>query len=200
MTDRVGSPDILMVWPYRQAVPEAPLPDGYSLRSLGPREDQEWIRIHRLAVPSFGEAQLEGWLARYRELSLSNGILAAIDDSTGQPVATAGSIANSKQGMFPDGGQLAWVATIPGHQGRGLARALSAQATARLVRDGFRRVFLCTGDDLVPAIGLYRRIGYLPCLYAADQPDRWSRICSQLQVPFEPLRWPTLEEYTRDHS
>ena len=45
-------------------------------------------------------------------------------------------------------------------------------------------MFLCTGDDLTHAIGLYRQLGYLPCLYAADQPDRWSRICDIIGTRF----------------
>jgi ribosomal protein S18 acetylase RimI-like enzyme len=126
---------------------------------------------------------------------LPDGILVATDDATEQPIATAGSIANSKGEMIPGGGQLAWVATVPEHRGRGLASWLSALATARLQRDGFRRIFVCTGDDLTAAIGIYLRLGYLPCLYASDQREPWAGVCETVGHRFEPDRWPTLEEY-----
>jgi mycothiol synthase len=196
-TDRAGSPDIILVWPSgREAPPAEPVP-GYSVRAL-PRElDSWWVDIHRQATPWFEAADLERWLDRYRELALENGVLVATADATGEPAATSGSLANAKDGMFPDGGQLGWVATVPRHRGRGLATWLSALATRRLLDAGFRRVFLCTGDDMPAAIGVYLRLGYVPCLHAPDQRDRWARICDVVGVPFDPERWPTHEEYLR---
>ena len=72
---------------------------------------------------------------------------------------------------------------------------MSTLATARLQQDGFETIFLCTGDDLIPAIHVYRKLGYLPCLYAPDQRERWARICTKLGHPFEPHRWPTRDDY-----
>lgn len=195
MADLVGSPDIILVWPRgREILDPAPVA-GYSVRALPRSLDSWWVDIHREAVPTWTTSDLTGWLERYRALSLPEGVLVATDDATGRPVATAGSIANSKNGMFPEGGQLAWVATVPDHRRRGLAYWLSALATLRLRHEGFRRMFLCTGDDMPAAISVYRRLGYVPCVYAADQLERWARICDVTGGPFEPELWPTLEEY-----
>jgi len=197
MSDLVGSPDIILVWPGDRELPEpVPVP-GYSVRALPPALDSWWVDIHRKAVPSFAEPDLVRWLERYRSLALPEGILVATDEATQEPVATAGSLAHSKDGMFPDGGQIGWVATVPEYRGRGLARWLTALATLRLRRDGFRNVFLCTGEDMPAAIRVYLRLGYLPCLYASDQRDRWGRICAAIEKPFEPERWPTVQEYVR---
>ena len=195
MSDLVASPDIIMVWPASREIPAPTPPAGYSARTLPRALDSWWIDIHRRAVPAFRVQDLGLWLERYRSLSLTQGVLVATDDATQEPVATAGSITNTKQGMFPNGGQLAWIATVPEHRGRGLAGWLSALATNRLQREGFERIFLCTGDDLTAAIRVYLRLGYLPCLYASDQPSRWARICEAIGTPFEPGHWPTLEEY-----
>ena len=200
MTDLVGSPDIILVWPVGREAPEAGAVDGYSVTAIGPERDPDWIDVHRRAVPSFAHADLATWLARYRSLALPDGVLLATDDATGEAVATAGSIANDKDGMFPGGGQLAWVATVPDRQGRGLGTWLSALATGRLLADGFRTIFLCTGDDLAAAIHVYLRLGYLPCIYASDQRDRWGRICEEIGHPFEPDRWPTRDEYVKESS
>jgi mycothiol synthase len=201
--DPVGSPDIILVWPLGRDVPDvAPVP-GYTVDVLPPERDEWWIDIHRRAVPSFGRDDLAGWLERYRRLAPADGVLVATDDATGEPVATAGSVASSGHVVFPDLGQLAWVATVPQHRGRGLATWLSALATARLARDGHRRIFLCTGDDLTAAIRVYLRLGYLPCLYASDQPARWERLCAAIGTPFTPDDWPTPAAYLdrkRGHS
>ena len=189
------NPDILLVWPRGKSLAPAPPPDGYEVHTLPESLDAWWIEIHRLAVPTFRRSDLEGWLISYRELALPDGVLVAVHTESGTPVATAGSIANSKQGMFPDGGQLAYVATVPDHRGRGLGRWLSTLATQRLLDDGYRTHFLCTGDDLTAAISVYLRMGYVPCMYAADQRERWARICAEIDQPFEPDRWPTVEAH-----
>lgn len=194
--DRVGSPDIILVWPPKRELVTPATPAGYVVEVLPPALDAAWIDIHRRAVPSFGAGDLAAWLERYRSLALPDGILAAAHEETGERVATAGSIAHSKDGMFPEGGQLAWVATVPKHRGHGLATWLSALATDRLLRESFRTIFLCTGDEMTTAVRVYLRLGYLPCLYASDQQDRWARICEAIGHPFEPDRWPTLEDST----
>ncbi len=48
---------------------------------------------------------------------------------------------------------------------------------------------------MTPAIRVYLRLGYLPCMYASDQQSRWAQICERIEVPFEPDQWPTQEEY-----
>jgi mycothiol synthase len=191
----VGSPDIILVWPVGARISDPEPVPGYSVRALPLALDTWWVDIHRKAVPAWSPQDLVRWLERYRSLALPDGVLVATHDATGQPVATAGSIANSKDGMFPEGGQLAWVATVPEHRGRGLATWLSALSTERLRREGYRTIFLCTGDDLTAAIRVYLRLGYLPCLYAPDQRGRWARICEMIVHPFEPDCWPTAEEY-----
>jgi GNAT superfamily N-acetyltransferase len=192
--DLVGSPDIIMVWPPGEC-PDPPPVAGYSVRALPETLDSWWIDLHRQAIPTWGVPDFERWLERYRALALPEGVLVATHDATGEPVGTAGSIVNSKDGIFPESGQLAWVATIPEHRGQGLATWLSALATRRLQREGHRTIFLCTGDDLTAAIQVYLRLGFLPCLYASGQHDRWARICEVIGHPFEPSDWPTPQAY-----
>jgi GNAT superfamily N-acetyltransferase len=197
MSDPVGNPDIIMVWPEGQCLSDPEPPVGYSVKALPRERDSWWIAIHRQAVPSFQVADLEQWLERYRSFALDEGILVAIHDRTGAAVATAGSIAHSKDEMFPGGGQLAWLATVPAHRRQGLGAWLSALATSRLQREGFRRIFLSTGDDLTGAIRVYLRLGYVPCFYASDQRARWNRICQDTGWEFEPDSWPSLKDYLR---
>lgn len=97
----------------------------------------------------------------------------AYEDALGAPVATAGSLTDPNDRLFPLGGQLGWVATVPEHRKQGLATWLCGLATERLLMEGFENIFLRTGDDLLPALRVYLQLGYVPCLYAQDQRARW---------------------------
>ena len=66
----IGDPDIILVWPKGKSAPDYVTSEGYSASPLGPVEDDIWMTIHRLAVPSFATADLHGWLSRYRNLAL----------------------------------------------------------------------------------------------------------------------------------
>lgn len=198
MSNFEGRPESVLVLPRERRVATPNAVAGYSVQAMPRSLDSLWVDIHRKAVPRYARFDLINWLERYRRLSLSDGILLATENATQEPVATAGSLVNPKDDMFPDGGQLGWVATVPEHRGRGLANWLCGLATIRLQSDSFKRVFVSTGEDMPEAIRVYMRLGYVPCLFAVDQRERWERICDCIGSPFEPDGWPTLEEYAAD--
>jgi mycothiol synthase len=181
------NPDILLTWPRERLSrpPEVALPDEYALRTYRGDDADAWVRIHRAAVPSFPESDLRTWLQRYLTLALPRGIFVATVEGSDEPVATAGCIHGTREGTIPFGGQLAWVATAPTHQRRGLARALSALATRRLIEIGYESIFVCTGDDLTPAISVYLELGYEPYLYEPGMDARWYDIMVELGRPFD---------------
>ncbi|MCB0183300.1 MAG: GNAT family N-acetyltransferase, partial [Caldilineaceae bacterium] len=183
--------ELILLWPHGRAAPEPAPVAGYAVQPLPPDRDEGWVAIQQQAVPRYEPSDLYGWLARYRRLVLPQGILVAVDERSGAPVATAGSLATPRSDRFAAGGEIGWVATVPEHRRRGLARWLCALATARLLPDGFSAIFVSTGADMPDALRLYLRLGYLPYLYAADQRQQWARICSALNHPFTPQRWPT---------
>ena len=57
-------------------------------------------------------------------------------------------------------GQLGRLCVAPCAQRRGVGRALVAEAIASVVRQGARRLVLCTQAGNAPAIGLYRQAGF----------------------------------------
>ena len=186
------NPDIVLVWPRDLSAPVPRPIDGFRVRvASGDADDDAWVEIQRRAVPAFREPDLHGWLGRYQKLAIPDGVLLAEDEQTGEPVSTAGGLAFDPNGMFPSGGQVGWVATVPEYRARGLATWLSTVVTSRLIREGFSNVVVVTGDDLLAAIRIYRRIGYLPYLYASDQAERWRRICQLAGLPYSPADWPS---------
>jgi len=201
-----ANPDILLILPEERIAqpPEVSLPDGYTVRTYEPRDGDAWVHIHRLAVPTFGVDRLRPWLERYLTLALPESILFASCLDTGELVATSGCIHQTRDGMFPFGGELAWVATMPEHQGRGLATALCAMCTRRLIDIGYTnvtvqtgddmlaamRVYLTvqTGDDMLAAMRVYLRLGFEPLLYEPDMEERWAVILRHLDIPIESVR------------
>lgn len=193
MFDDVTEP--ILVWPKERRVPRLRVPPGYCMCTAAPADDDAWVQVQCLAIPWSTEALAREWLAGYKDGLLDGGMLIAWEQTSCRPVATAGSLADSKREMFPSGGQLGYVATVPDHRRRGLGTWLCALATQRLLDEGLANVFLSTGEEMAAAIRTYIRLGYLPCLYAPDQHRRWEAICRRADLPFEPHAWPSRNEY-----
>jgi mycothiol synthase len=186
-------PTLFLLWPPSRLAdpPDVRLPEGYTLRTYQPGDEAAWRTIQNRAEPVARGVDLDSRLGKYLSALLPNGLFFAIHSASGEAVATAGALHNTRDGMFPFGGELGWVATVPAHQSRGLARALSAVATRRLIGAGYESIRVGTQDHRLPAIKLYLRLGYLPYLYAADMAERWRQICAQLNWPFTPDVWLT---------
>jgi mycothiol synthase len=196
------TPTLFLLWPLsRQATPPVVrLPEGYTLRTYHRGDEAAWRTIQDLAEPVVPGAALDDLLQKYLSLLLPNGLFFAIEPASGEAVATAGALHNTRDGMFPFGGELGWVATIPAHQSRGLGSALSAAATRRLIDAEYESIRVGTQDHRLPAIKVYLRLGYVPYLYAVDMAERWRQICASLDCPFTPEEWltrPTEVHYRR---
>jgi GNAT superfamily N-acetyltransferase len=70
-------------------------------------------------------------------------------------------------------GRVHWVAIVPEMQGRGLAKPLMAGVLQRLRELGHDRAYLVTSTARVPAINLYRRLGFMPDIRSAEDVDTW---------------------------
>jgi mycothiol synthase len=147
------------------------------------------MTIQKMADPVVPDGDVSDFLRKYLAGVLPNSLFFAIDRTSGEAVATAGAVHNTRDGMFPFGGELGWVATIPTHQARGLGRAVSAAATRRLIDAGYESIRVGTQDHRLSAIKLYLKLGYVPYPYQGDMADRWKQICSKIDWPFSPEQW-----------
>jgi mycothiol synthase len=181
-------PTLFLLWPLTRLTepPDVRLPDGYALRTHQRGDEATWRTIQNSAEPVLPGVDLDELLKRYLSLLLPNGLFFAIHLASGEAVATAGALHNTRDGMFPFGGELGWVATVPAHQSKGLGTAVSAAATRRLIGAGYESIRVGTQDHHLPAIKVYLRLGYVPFLYAADMAERWRQICAKLDWPFTP--------------
>lgn len=146
-----------------KTLPEPVLPEGYSFRFFRPGDEEAWARLESLVL-EFPDQ--EKALAYYRYRYLGDPLAEMLPrrcvfvvDAAGQPVATAtawyGDCSMGNCNWFQ------WIATDPGHQGKGLGRAVIARALQCYVDEGrVGNVYLHTQTWSHKAIYLYHKVGF----------------------------------------
>jgi mycothiol synthase len=190
--DRPLRRTLFMLWPQSRlhAPPTVTLPPGYGLRTYRPGDEPAWLVLQAQVEYDLSSRDLERLLRDYMAVLLPRGLFFVIHTASGQAVATAGAVHNTRNGMFPFGGELGWVATVPPHRLQGLGRAVSAAATARRSEAGYASIRLGTQDERLPALRRYLQLGYRPYRYTEEMSARWQDICTHIGWPFTPSEWP----------
>jgi GNAT superfamily N-acetyltransferase len=174
------------------ALPPDALPPGYALTPYAPGDERHWVAIHERADQFNAE-----FAARFRRAFAAPGggppdpaALTARQvylrhHAQAAPVgtATAWYDAADRDADGTPAGRVHWVALVPAHQGRGLAKPLLAWVLARLVALGHRRAYLATSTARVPAINLYRRCGFRPAAATAADRTIWRALGPHLRPP-----------------
>jgi len=155
-----------------------PVPPGYRLRPYRPEDESGYYTL-------MARAGFEGWSARRMQgvlfSVLPGGFFVVEYAASGQVVASA-MAQHVPTPLHPYGGQLGWVATEPGHRGRGLGTLVTAAATRHLVEAGYRRIYLLTDDFRLSAIRIYLALGYSPLYHTPDMQARWQAVFQQLGI------------------
>ena len=145
-----------MVW-LEQALPQAQLPAGYSLRSFRPGDEAGW-----LACCEGGGLGTESWQdGDFRKKMLemaglcAEGIYFAVDEHGG----IAGTTSAVRK---EDHGYIHMVAVSKAHQGKALGKPINLIAMRDLTEAGYKKILLETDDWRVPAIKIYLWLGFLP--------------------------------------
>ena len=165
-----------MVWPTNNgcAIPKPILPDGYFLRTFRPGDEQGYLHLMHQGGFTY-------WTLDYIKEVLKNvlpeGLFFVVHQSTGTLVATSAA-----QHAGYDQAELGWVAGDPGHKGKGLGQAVCAAVVDRLVRAGYKDIFLKTDDFRMPAIKIYFKLGFVPRLGTEEMRLRWQKVCHDLNV------------------
>lgn len=148
-------------------VPTFTLPPGYSIRMFEPGEEHFWIEIERRAgefsTPERGHSAFgRDFRPAYERLPRQMFFLVHDEDG---PVGTATAWFGEHAGRTM--GQLHWVAIVPEHQGRGLAKPLVSAAMMRLAED-HSEAFLTTQTWSWRAVGMYRAFGFETIIEGPD--------------------------------
>jgi GNAT superfamily N-acetyltransferase len=167
---------LLMVVKDLRAVPQRALAPGLSVRWYAPGDEEAWWEIQAatgiyhplppdLFDREFGHAPER--LPGRQFFVISDG---------GATVGTATAWFDPEAGQRPSPGRLHWVAVVPGVQRRGLGSALVYLACRRLQQLGHVGAYLTTGEDNLPAVNLYLRMGFVPQPRSAGERALWQDI------------------------
>lgn len=163
-----------------EGIPQHTLPGGYSFRWYRHGDREVWVRIHELAeryTPTTAEVYDAQFEKNEIELARRQAFLL---DANGNEIGTATA-------WFHDDyhgqqwGRIHWVAIVPEHQGKGLARPLLTTVCNRLVELDHKRAYLVTGTVRLPAINLYLSYGFEPEIQTVEDRRVWDEALRQLK-------------------
>ncbi|MDN4643633.1 mycothiol synthase [Arthrobacter sp. PsM3] len=145
-------------------LPDVPLPDGVTLRDFVPGRDEDpWLAANRAAFAHHAEqgnmtrADLD---ARMAEPWFDPaGFLLAVD-AADRILGYHWTKVHPRHGDHPAIGEVYVVGVTPGAQGSGLGKALTVAGVRHLQHQGLHAVMLYVDADNIPAVSLYRRLGF----------------------------------------
>jgi mycothiol synthase len=158
-------PPLEMRWPGGHP-PAPPLPDGYTLAACV--REREFVSLQSRAGWQMREGQWDDLIGR-----LIQGSMVFCADSGGDHVAVACMTTNETWG------ELGWVAVVPEHRGRSLARVICAASMGAALRQGHIDLRLTTQDQRLSAIKTYVNLGWVPWITDAST-DRWRVVLAEL--------------------
>jgi mycothiol synthase len=161
----------LMLPPEIGQVLVSDVPPGYRLRTFGQADEADMVRLLRQA--GFSDFNIE-YLRDALSICLPQGCFVVEHIETGVLVSTmmARHLASPK---YPFGGRIDWLATDPGHRGRGLAAICASSATQRLMEAGYRNIWVTTDDHRLGALKIFIDIGFLPVM-STENEKRWKQV------------------------
>jgi len=170
-----------MIWPHDLLAlpPEPVVPAGYRLRHFHEADEPAHLALmHQAGFECWNHALLVTMLQKV----LPDGFFVIEHLASGALTATA-MATHHPQEWAPYGAELGWVAADAAHKGHGLGMAVSTAATIRLMRGGYRNIYLLTDDFRLPAIKSYLRIGYRPDWFTGGMAERWQAVLARLGQP-----------------
>lgn len=166
---RYGYAPVRELWKMRlataaSALPDVALPDGVSLRGFVPGQDEEaWLAVNRAAFahhPEQGNMTRADLDARMAEPWFDPaGFLLAVD-AAGRILGFHWTKVHPRHGEHPAIGEVYVVGVAPEAQGTGLGKALTVAGIRHLQQQGLHAVMLYVDGDNIPAVELYRRLGF----------------------------------------
>ena len=152
------------------------LPTGYELREYHPDDLDATAAMMRRAFED------ESWTPqRFTEALVGAPDVVktyVVCDQNGLPVATASARLMPEQ--FPHSGYVHWVAVDPTHRGQQLGAVVTLAVLQEFVRQGCTDAVLETQDERLPAIRIYRKLGFEPEHSDVSHPERWAQVLSNL--------------------
>ena len=169
----MGAPDKLeMVRPSAALVPMPAVPEGYRLRLRAAFD----VPLHPLFKTVFDGRRIHEIAGKL----LPEGCFAVAHRASHRIAGFCMAFRGHRPPRRENAGQLAYLVVDPMHFGKGLGFLLATAVTNKLAADGYARPFLRTDDDRLPAISIYRRLGWQPHLTTPEMMERWRAVEARL--------------------
>lgn len=170
--------------PALDGLPQHELPAGYQASWYAPGDEQHWVDIH-LQADRYNAVTLERFRQAFGDDAAQLGRRQLyLRSADGAVIGTASAWYYGDDPATPLG-RVHWVAIVPEHQGRGLAKPLLALVCWRLRELGHQRARLDTSTARVPAINLYRQFGFAPRISMPEDRAIWQELAPFLREPLD---------------
>lgn len=179
---------VMMIREDLEDIPQFGLPEGFSFRTYRSGDERHWRDIQSRA-DKFHEFTQDSFREKFgdnknfyapRQLYLIS--------PDGEAVGTATAWGESVFHPERNYGLVHWVAIVPEYQGRGLAKPLMSELLNLFKRNGHSKVILRTSTARIPAICLYRKMGFKPLTRDDNDLKHWRDIAGSIGFSTEQLR------------
>jgi putative acetyltransferase len=133
----------------------------------------------------------EAWISRYFAIEAKD--REVLDDPVGKVIAPGGKVLFVEDDsaivgcvalmLLADGGfEVAKMAVVEGHKGKGLGRALMQACVDHARAAAAPRLYLETNSGLTPALGLYRSFGFQELTGMSREPSDYARVDTWMEL------------------
>jgi ribosomal protein S18 acetylase RimI-like enzyme len=169
-------PQLEMVRPDLEGLPEIEPPPGYSLRHYREGDAEAWGAIMSEAfTPYWNTERFRRSFFPHFGFRPERVIFVCFHE---RPVGSASAF--QWPGIPRDRGYVHMVGVKREHCGRGLGYWLTLACLRRLTEEGFKSAMLQTEDYRIPAIKHYLRLGFRPALVLEAQREKWEGLLERL--------------------
>lgn len=170
----------LLMYHKMERLPDRALPNGWTIRTYRPGEEEIWASICENGLIDKGDTEAWRGCILGRENLVPERDVFFVCRENDIPEATLTAY------VHPDGmGDIHMVAAAPSIRGRGVGAIMLAHGMHKLDREMTSRpriTELTTDDWRVPAIVGYLRSGFQPVEYDVGMVERWKKLCDELDI------------------
>jgi mycothiol synthase len=172
MASNEGLPQLQMRLPSLAALPALVVPGGYALRQATPGDLVALLHCLSAAFPEIEWSEERVRTTLFDDTSVKAVFVVEAPDQT--LVATASARLDPTN--HPQAGYVHWVGVDPANVGHGLGKLVSLAVLHEFARRGFSQSVLETDDFRLPAIRLYKKLGFAPECTHPSHEARWAAL------------------------
>ena len=170
-------PQLEMVRPNLENLPEISIPEGYDLRTYLPGDEAAWCRIMEGNVGrNWTDEKWKEQIVQDARFDPGNLFFTTHE---GEPVASGCAWRRQDDSEV---GELHLIAALESHRGKGLGNLINAAILHRLKTLEFQSAHLLTDDFRLTAIKSYLKVGFVPEHTHGNHKKRWKDVLEQLGV------------------